>query len=1013
MTTFEFLSWLQSQGIKVWIDGDKLCCDPKEMMTTAIEQELVARQTEILAFLRKVKEATQSISQPLALVPVSRNGKFQLSFAQQRMWFLHQLDSSSPFYNESLQIQIIGALNVTVLEQSVNEIIRRHEALRTTFPTIEGVPFQAIAPTLTITLPVMNLQGLTEASVQQLVAREVRQPFDLVTGPLLRVTLLYLSPETHLLILTIHHIITDGWSMGIFFKELGTFYQAFTNGEPSPLPELAIQYADFSVWQRQWLTGEVMQKQVDYWKQQLADAPPLLKLPTDYPRPPVQTFCGATRLFELDPDLTFQLKTLSKKSGVTLFVTLLTAFVTLLYRYSSQEDICVGFPIANREYSELDPLIGFFVNTLVLRTQIEENLSFSGLLEKVGHIALDAYAHQNAPFEQVVEALQPERSLGYNPLFQVMFTLDNLSVDTFELPGIKLTPQRVDRGTAQFDLSLSIGPTKKGLIGSWEYNSDLFEPDTIARMTGHFQTLLEAIFANPDQRVGELCLLTEPERYQLLVEWNNTTKEYPFDKCIHKLFEEQVTRSPDAIAVILEGEQLTYRELNQRANIIAHHLRALGVGPEVLVGICVERSPLMVVGLLGILKAGGAYVPLDPAYPAERLAYMLSDSQVKVLLTQQKLAETLPQNQAKLISLDKDWPTSDTTSQENPVTEVKPNNLAFVIYTSGSTGQPKGVMICHQSVVNYTVAKKVLYGINSSDRILQFSSLSFDGAIDEIYTCLSWGATLVLRSDEMLSSFRTFLQKSQEWQVTVLALPTTYWHQLVTEIAATQDSLPASVRLVSVVGEAVLPDKLRLWQEYVQSHRQSHHQLVKPPLLMNGYGPTEATVDTTICNLSELVLEETQLQVPIGRPIANVQVYILNQYLQIVPIGVPGELYIGGAGLARGYLNRPDLTAEKFIPNPFSNEPEERLYKTGDLVRYLSDGNIEFLGRIDNQVKIRGFRIELGEIETVLTQHSEVGQAVVVVHEDQPGNKRLVAYVVLKGALNSKEDLTHKIKADI
>jgi amino acid adenylation domain-containing protein len=995
MTTFEFLYWLESQGIKVGIDGDKICCDPKEVMTAVIEQELVDRQTEIITFLRKVKDTTQSISQPPDLVPVSRDGKFQLSFAQQRIWFLHQLDSSSPFYNESLQIQIIGALNVTVLEQSVNEIIRRHEALRTTFPTIEGVPFQAIAPTLSITLPVVNLQGLTEASVQQLVAREIRQPFDLVTGPLLRVTLLHLSPETHLLILTMHHIITDGWSMGIFLKELGTLYQAFTNGEPSPLPELAIQYADFSVWQREWLTGEVMQKQLDYWKQQLADAPPLLKLPTDYPRPPVQTFCGATRLFELDPDLTFQLKTLSRKSGVTLFMTLLTAFVTLLYRYSSQKDICVGFPIANREYSELDPLIGFFVNTLVLRTQIEENPSFSELLEKVGHLALDAYAHQNAPFEQVVEALQPERSLGYNPLFQVMFTLDNLSVDTFELPGIKLTPGQVERGIAQFDLSLSIRETKKGLVGSWEYNSDLFEPDTIARMIDHFQTLLEAIVANPDQRVGELSLLTESERYQLLVEWNNTTKEYPFDKCIHELFEEQVTRSPDAIAVILEGEQLTYRELNQRANRIAHLLRGLGVGPEVLVGICVERSPLMVVGLLGILKAGGAYVPLDPTYPAERLAYMLSDSQVKVLLTQEKLASSLPVSAARVICLDSDWQNIGAHSEENPLTEVKASNLAYVIYTSGSTGQPKGVMICHQSVVNYIAAKKVAYGMNSSDRVLQFSSISFDYAVYEIYSCLTCGGTLVLRTDEMLSSVSTFLQKCREWQLTVLGPPTFYWHLLTTELATTQKSLPESVRLMCVGGEQVLPEKLRLWQKYVNDSKH-RHQMGKPPLLINEYGPTEATVDATICNLSELVLEDTRSIVPIGRPINNVQVYILNQYLQIVPIGVPGELYIGGAGLARGYLNRPDLTAEKFIPNPFSNEPGSRLYKTGDRVRYRPDGNIEFLGRIDHQVKIHGFRIELGEIETAICQHSEVRECVVIVRIKESSDKQLVAYVVPK-----------------
>nr|AGH69808.1 non-ribosomal peptide synthase [Nostoc sp. 'Peltigera membranacea cyanobiont'] len=940
--------------------------------------------------IRKIKDTTQSISQPPDLVPVSRDGKLQLSFAQQRMWFLYQLDSSSSFYNGSFQIKIIGALNVTVLEQSVNEIIRRHEVLRTNFPTIKGVPLQAITPTLSITLPVVDLQGLTEAFVQQLVARQVRQPFDLVTGPLLRVTLLLLSPETHLLILTIHHIITDGWSMGIFFKELGTLYQAFTNGEPSPLPELAIQYADFSVWQREWLTGEVMQKQVDYWKQQLADAPPLLKLPTDYPRPLVQTFCGATRLFELDPDLTFQLKTLSKKSGITLFMTLMTAFVTLLYRYSSQKDICVGFPIANRDYSELDPLIGLFVNTLVLRTQIEGNPSFSKLLEKIGHLALDAYAHQNAPFEQVVEALKPERSLGYNPLFQVMFTLDNLSVDTFELPGIKLTPEPIERGIAQFDLSLSIQQTQKGLTGSWEYNSDLFKPNTIARMTGHFQILLEAIVANPDQRVGELCLLTESEKYQLLVEWNNTTKEYSFDKCIHELFEEQVTRSPDAIAVILEGEQLTYRELNKQANRIAHHLRALGVGPEVLVGICLERSPLMVVGLLGILKAGGAYVPLDPAYPSERLAYMLSDSQVKVLLTQEKLASSLPVSAAQVICLHSDWQNIGTHSEENPLTEVKASNLAYVIYTSGSTGKPKGVMIEHRSIVNFTSSAVTIYNITQSDRVLQFASIAFDGAAIEIFPCLSAGGTLVLRTDEMLVSGSRFVQRCREWEITMMDWPTSHWHQVMVELAATEQTLPESLRVVSVGGDAVLPETLKLWQSCVNG-------LANPPQLLNGYGPTETTAVTTYYELSEFIAKNPAAScVPIGTPIGNVSTYVLNHHLQPVPIGVPGELHIGGLGLARGYLGRPDLTAEKFIPNPFSNEPEARLYKTGDKARYRPDGNIEFLGRIDHQVKIRGFRIELGEIETALCQHPEVRECVVIVRTNESGDKQLVAYVVPK-----------------
>jgi len=994
MNLNQFLTELSDMGVKLWTDGDQLRVRaPKGVLTQKQRDLLTLHKTELVTLLRSSNMSASDIDLPL--VRVGKHLDLPVSFAQQSMLFLDRLNRESSVYNVSFSIRIIGSLSVTALEQSINEIIRRHEAIRTTFVMVEGVPMQAIAPKLTITLPVVDLQGLLETEVQLLITKSVRQPFNLEKGPLLRVTLLRLEPESHLLILTMHHIIMDGWSMGIFLKELGSLYQAFTAGEPSPLPELTIQYADFAVWQRQWLTGEVLEKQLNYWKQQLADAPPLLELPIDYPRPPVQTFCGASREFQLDPHLTKQLVALSQKSDVTLFMTLLAAFAILLHRYSSQDDICIGSPFANRNRPEVRSLIGFFVNSLVLRTQIEGNPSFFEFLLHVRSLVLDAHAHQDVPFEEVVKALQPERYTSYNPLFQVMFVLENFSLSTLELPGITLTPELVEQGTAKFDLSLSIWETKQGLIGSWEYNSDLFEPDTIARMGLHFQTLLEAIVEAPDQRVGELPLLTESERYQLLVEWNNTTKEYPFDKCIHQLFEDQVRKTPHSVAVVHEDEQLTYQELNERANQLAHYLQTLGVRPEVLVGICVDRSPLMVVGLLGILKAGGAYVPLDPAYPAERLAYMLSDSQVKVLLTQEKLADTLPQNQAKLICLDRDWPASGTTSQEHLLTGVKPNNLAYVIYTSGSTGQPKGVMICHQSVVNYIAAKKVAYGMNSNDRVLQFSSISFDYAVCEIYNCLICGGTLVLRTDEMLSSVSTFLQKCREWQLTVLGPPTFYWHLLTTELATTQKSLPESVRLMCVGGEQVLPEKLMLWQKYVNDSKH-RHQMGKPPLLINEYGPTEATVDATICNLSELVLEDTHSIVPIGRPIANVQVYILDQYLQIVPIGVPGELYIGGAGLARGYLNRPDLTAEKFIPNPFSNESEARLYKTGDLVRYRPDGNIEFIGRIDHQVKIRGFRIELGEIETAIGQHSEVRECVVIVRTKESGDKQLVAYVVPK-----------------
>ena len=996
MTIVKFLSNLQNLGINIWVEDEQLRYRaPKGVMTSTLKQEVIERKTEILTFLQEAKIVKQFTKTPIVSVP--REGNLPLSFAQQRMWFSYQLDNNNPFYNESFQVKITGKLDIVALEKSINEIVRRHEALRTSFPTVEGKPLQNISPSSRIKLPVIDLQGLPEAELQQILTKEARQPFDLSNGSLVRTTLLRLDSESYVLILVMHHIITDGGSMGVFFQELSAFYQDAkpTNATgrdlacnvSTRLPELAIQYADFAVWQRQWLTGEVLERQLNYWKQQLASVPPLLELPTDKPRPPVQTYCGAIAQFQLDPNLTKELQTVSQKSGTTLFMTLLAGYSILLYRYSGQEDICVGSPFANRNRREIESLIGFFTNTIVLRTQIKDNPSFSELLQQVRRVVLDAHTHQDVPFEQVVEALKPERSPSYNPLFQTMFVLENFSIDTLDLADISLTPQLVERGTSQFDLSLSMWETRAGLRGYWEYNTDLFESSTIARMTGHFQTLLSAIVANPQSLISELPILTEQEQHQLLVEWNHTHRLLPDEKCIHQLFESQVEKTPDAIAVEFGSQKLTYAQLNVKANQLARHLQTLGVKPEVLVGLCVERSLEMVAGLLGILKAGGAYVPLDPNYPAERLGYMLADSGVSILLTQQKLVDVLPENSAKVICLDKDPIYRDVTCNVSPiVSKVKANNLAYIIYTSGSTGKPKGVMIEHRSLVNFIEAAKLEYEISPEDKVLQFSSISFDVAAEEIYTCLTSGGALVLRTDEMISSIPQFLQSCRESGLTVLDLPTAYWHQLTSELVTTGEILPASIRLVIIGGEAALAETLNLWEKY------GENKLIQTPLLINAYGPTEATVETTTCRLSELRSHNKNSQLPIGRPLKNVKVYILDKYLQPVPIAVPGELYIGGAGLARGYFNCPELTAEKFIQNPWKES--QRLYKTGDLVRYLSNGNIEFLGRIDNQVKIRGFRIELGEVETAIATHPQIKEAVVIVREDEPGKKRLVAYIV-------------------
>ncbi|MEH2262094.1 amino acid adenylation domain-containing protein [Nostoc sp.] len=966
MTIIEFVSYLNSLGIKIWLEGGQLNYRaPKGVMNPDLKNQLLGRKSEILAFLEEAKSATDSSFEPIP--SIERSEELPLSFAQQRMWFLYQLESQSPFYNEGFQLRVEGILNVEVLQQSINEIIHRHEILRTTFPAIEGKPLQVISRNLAINIPMLDLQGLEESEVQQIVTKEARQPFDLNNDPLLRVTLLQLGSESHLLVLIMHHIITDGWSMGIFIQELSLLYRAFTLNSPLLLPKLPIQYADFAVWQRQWLTEEVQKQQLNYWKQQLAGAPPLLELPTDKPRPAVQTFCGATQEFQIDRNLSEQIKIFSQQSGATLFHTLLAAFVVLMFRYSGQDDICIGSPIANRNRREIEPLIGFFVNTLVLRHQIEGNPSFSEFLSQVRQVATSAYTHQDVPFEQVVEALQPERSLSYNPLFQVVFVLENFLLDTLELPDVTMTPQFIERGTSQFDLTLAVWDTKEGLIGWWEYNSDLFEPDTIARMTSHFQTLLAAIIANPNQPIGELPLLSQQERHQLLVEWNDTYTPYPKSKCIHELFEEQVEKTPNAIAVVYEDESLTYQQLNLRANQLAHYLQTLGVGAEVLVGICVERSPLMLVGLLGILKAGGAYLPLDPAYPQERLAFMLEDAQVSVLLTQESLVPTLPPHQARVVCLDSNRAFS--TSKENLPHTATTGNLAYVIYTSGSTGRPKGVQIEHRGLLNLVFWHQQAFAVSSLDRVTQVAGVAFDACGWEIWPYLTAGASIHFPDDET----RLYPEQLQDWMlskaIAISFLPT-----------------PMAEKMLSLnwPPNAALRTLLTGGDQLHQYPSDSH-----PFEVVNNYGPTENTVVTTSGTVPK---RQQALSPAIGRAIANTQVYVLDSRLQPVPIGVTGELYIGGESLARGYLHRPDLTAERFISNPFA--PEGRLYRTGDLVRYQADGNIEFLGRIDNQVKIRGFRIELSEIEAILTQHPQVSDAVVIAREDIPGVKSLAAYII-------------------
>ena len=919
-------------------------------------------------------------------------GMLPLSFAQQRLWFLDQLEPGSASYNMPMAVRLRGELHVEALEQTLSEIVRRHEVLRTRFVNVDGEPRQEVLEAAPVALPVEDLSELDdaqrEAAVREAVGTESREPFDLGHGPLLRVKLLRLSEQEHVVLLTMHHIVSDGWSMGLLIKEVASLYVAYSEGLESTLPELTVQYGDFAVWQRGWLQGAELERQLTYWREQLSELP-VLELPADRARPAVQNYDGAGRRFTLDRETTAQLKELSQREGVTLFMTLLAAFQTLLARYSGQNDIVVGTPIAGRTRHEIEPLIGFFVNTLVLRSKIDTDESFRELLAQVREVCLGAYAHQEVPFEKLVEELQPERDLSRSPLFQAMFALQNAGEDSaLELPGLTLSGVGGEGVTAKFDISADFSEDRQGRLHCvLVYATSLFTEATIARMGQHLQLLLEAVAESVDQNLGAIEILSEAEQTQLR-QWSTAVPVHVPDKCVHELFAAQAARTPDAIAVINGEKEITYRELNERANQLAHYLRRLGVSAEQVVGLCVGRSAEMLVGMLGTLKAGGAYVPLDPSYPRERQQFMLAQAGVKVLLTEQRLAEEFADTGVKLVCLD--TAALDQESKAELDCTVRGANVAYVIYTSGSTGTPKGVMIPHAALTNFSNVISSVYDIAERDRILQFNSISFDTSVEEIYTALLRGACLVLRNDEMLSTPEEFLRQCGLQGITVLDLPTAYWHELVASGAAKQ--LPESVRLLIIGGEKARRERVRQWHEEVNGHVR----------LINSYGPTEATVGATV---GELTDEAEGREVKIGRALSNVELHVLDQRQRPVPVGIAGELYIGGAGLARGYIGRAEETAERFVPHPYSAHGGERLYRTGDLVRYLESGELEYVGRRDDQVKLRGYRIELGEIETVLESHPLVQQAVVTVREEQ----WLVGYVV--GMEGSEREVAAELRS--
>ncbi|MDB6121124.1 MAG: non-ribosomal peptide synthetase [Pedosphaera sp.] len=931
-----------------------------------------------------------------------------LSFAQKRLWLLDRLESGA-HYNDHFDLRLEGPLQVLALQRSLNEIVRRHEVLRARFLVREGEPIQQITPPSGVPLPCIDLGSFPDskrmAEAMRLAVEAGSIPFDLQQGPLLRTSLLRLNANEHILILTVHHIAIDGWSRSVFLNELTALYQAFVDGQPSPLPELSIQYADFALWQQQRIGDEVLVKQLDYWKQQLAGAPALQEWPATFPRPEIQSFRGARQPIFIPKPLTEALKNLSQQEGCTLFMTLLAAFQTLAARYTRQEDIVVGSPIANRNRAEIEGLIGCFLNTLVLRTDLSGNPTFRQLMARTREVALAAYAHQDVPYEKLVEELHPTRNQGHNPLFQVMFVFQNIPVPVLKTKDLNISAFEFDGGVAKFDLTFNLMETPEGISGWIEYATGLFDRAAIIRMQGHYQILLEAVIANPDQLISSLPILTASERQQLLETWNNTRTDHPASQCVQQLFAKQAALTPEARAVVLGREHLTYRELNERSNQLSSYLRKCGVGPNVLVGISVERSLEMVVGILGILKAGGAYVPLDPAYPQERLAFMLQDARAPVLLTQKKLVEKLLATQARIFCLDSEWETVATESRENPASASSPDNLIYVIYTSGSTGRPKGAGVYHRGFTNLMHWFVSEFAITSRDNVLLVSSLSFDLTQKNIYATLMRGGQLHLLPTGPYDP-GLIARLVREHQITLLNCTPSAFYPLIEPASAMAFQNVSSLRSVFLGGEPISIPRLRPWLESETCHAE----------VDNTYGPTECTDICAFYRMNRANLDRFDF-VPVGRPVYNVQLAIVNPDMTPCPVGVAGELCVGGAGVGIGYLNDAAMTAAKFVNNPFPEIPGKQIYKTGDLARYLPDGNIEFLGRMDHQVKIRGFRIELHEIEGVLTGHEAIRESIVIVRNATGGSGNaaadptLVAYYVSKnGTLPEVSELRQYLK---
>lgn len=958
--------------------------------------ELSERKQLLLEMLLQEEGLAASVAHDIP--PRKPGDVIPLSYTQEPLWILDQANPGSTAYNVIFPLEFRGPMNVGALEQAIDQVVQRHEALRTTLVALDGRPFQNVVSTLTLRPSSVDFSSLPvrqqEAAVSQWISREAALPFDLARGPLFRTGLLRLGHERHLLILSLHHIICDTWSVGLLNREIRLYYRAFLEGQPLTLPKLSIQFGDFAIWQRQQLQGELLEHHLAYWKQQLVDLP-VVQLPTGKVRPEVRTFPAARQSFVIGETLTQELKELSRREGATLFMTLLAAFKVLLARYSGQSDIVVGSPNANRNLAQIEGVVGFFINPLVMRTDLSANPAFTDVLARVRQQALEAYAHQDVPFQRLLQELGPkggDHRTNHSTLFQVFFSLQNIRFPELELSKLSSLPTSWvtdPHPTAKFDLYLNMIESAGELIGTLEYDAELFEPVAITRMSGHFETLLTGIAANPRQRIAFLPILSEVERNQLLVAWIDTAVDCPSELCFHRLFEAQAEQSPDSIAVVADQGHLSYRELNRRANHIARQLQAFGTGPETVVGLCIQPSAEMTAGVLGTLKAGAVCLPLDPTLPKERLAFMVKDSGMSVLLTCGSLFDALAVPGIRLIDMDTE--ARGVQSDENVRTEASSDNAAFVFYTSGTTGQPSGVVISHGSGCHGQFPKTATHRLFPEDSLLMTTSVGSARLMGELFWPWLAGAKVVVAAPGTHQDSGHLVKAIAEHRVTVMSCVPSMLRLFLEE---EQLIACSSLRMVFSVGEELSADL-----------QERFHTRV-PADLYNSYAQTEA------CPLTFWKSECRSHRglAPIGRPAANTHVYLLDSHLQPVPLGSSGEIHIGGHSLARGYLNDAGLTARKFIPHPFSSRPGNRLYRNGDVARYLPDGNLEFVGRVDHQVKIRGNRIELEEIEAVLTEHAVVRDAVVIARQDSPGHLRLVAYVISDRDAFSAAELRRVLK---